>query len=80
MAASPTIPAGAEDFRDAQTIVNANAEFKISRKLSVFATAGNLTDAPFATLRYAPTTPEYARMRNPISNGVDLTFGVKGEF
>jgi hypothetical protein len=52
----------------------------VSKALSVFATAGNITDAPFMSLRYAPTTPEYARIRNPISNGIDITFGVKGQF
>ena len=80
VAASATIPAGTQDFRAKQTIVNASGEFKLNKRLSLFATAGNLTDAPFMSLRYAPTTPEYARIRNPISNGVDMSFGVKGTF
>ena len=80
VATSATIPAGTQDFRAPQTIVNASGEFRLTKRLSLFATAGNLTDAPFTTLRYAPHTPGYARIRNPISNSVDMTCGIKGSF
>lgn len=67
------------DYRAPQTIVNANVEYTVSRKWALFFTAQNLTDAGFSRKLYAPTTPDYARNWLDYYNGVDFTFGIKGQ-
>lgn len=78
-APSATIPAGTYDYRAPQTIVNANVEYTLNRKWGLFFTAQNLTDAGFSRKLYAPTTPAYARNWLDVYNGVDFTFGIKGQ-
>lgn len=77
---SATIPAETYDYRAPNTLMNANIEFRLTKNFSLFATAINLTDEAITTVRYAPNTPKYARIRNPVSTGSDFTVGVKGQF
>jgi TonB-dependent receptor len=80
VAQSATVPADTFNYRPARTTMDVNAEYRISRRLAIYATCRNLTDELLITARYAPNTPDYARAVQVNRPGSFITFGIKGDF
>ena len=63
-----------------RTVLSADFQFQITKSLSIYGTAINLTNAPQVTEVYAPGTPRYARHTRLQRFGGDFTLGLKGSF
>ncbi len=68
-----------EYFAPRQT-VDVNAEYRLTRRFTLFANARNLFDQEQMLERYNDQTPDYARKYRVEKFGVQLTMGVKGTF
>ena len=73
----PTAPA---NWSNSRTVVSAEVEYRITRRLSLYGTANNLTDTPEIGYRYGSRTPDYARTTGLNVYGTDFTLGVRGTF
>lgn len=80
VAASATVPPDTYRYIAPQTTVDASVEWKFTPRFSLYASARNLTQSVKYTEDYAPTTPDYARIRVAQRFGAMFTLGVKGEF
>jgi hypothetical protein len=61
-------------------MLDLNAEYQIRKWIQLYASAQNVFNARSVTMRYGPTTPDYAKAYLTGAFGVGLTFGVKGSF
>jgi hypothetical protein len=57
-----------------------NAEFRVSPRLSAFASAQNVFAVSDKVERFGDNTPPYARRTSDTNTGVLLTWGVRGSF
>lgn len=73
----PRVP---KNWSSSRTVVSAEAEYRITRRLSLYGTANNLTDTPEVSRRYGSITPEYAQTTGLSVYGTDFTLGVRGTF
>lgn len=71
---------GNADHRAETTLLDMNAEVRLTKRFAAYFSARNLFNEPFELDRHGPTTPDYARIRSFQNTGVFMTFGVKGEF
>lgn len=71
---------GIADYRAKSTLLDVNAEARITKRTALYFSARNLTNEPYLLDRHGPSTPEYARIRSFQNTGVFMTLGVKGEF
>ena len=71
---------GLADHRIGETLLDLNAEARVTRRTAVYFSARNLLDSPNRIGRFRADTPGYARIRSYQHTGVFMTFGVKGEF
>jgi TonB-dependent receptor len=71
---------GNADHRAETTLLDMNAEVRLTKRFAAYFSARNLLNEPFELDRHGPTTPDYARIRSFQNTGVFMTFGVKGEF
>ena len=55
--------------------LDGQANFNLSRRLSLFGNFRNLNDAPIETRTYGPSTPDYVRITSRILVGSLWTFG-----
>jgi iron complex outermembrane recepter protein len=60
--------------------LDVNAEYRISKGLSLFLNARNITDEKYILLYAGQGTPSYARQYNTQDFGVQYAVGVKGTF
>jgi TonB-dependent receptor len=63
-----------------RTIMDLNAEFRVSPRLSAFASAQNVFAVSDKVERFGDNTPAYARRTSDTNTGVLLTWGVRGSF
>ena len=68
------------NFGSPRRNVDFNAEFRLTRRVSVFANVRNITNVPWRLEAYGPATPAYARGTSWIEYGPNALFGVKGSF
>lgn len=80
LANTPTVGPGAWVYAAPITRIDASAEFRVTRYLSLFAAAKNLLNKKRETLRYGPTTPYYARLIASSETGTSWSLGLKGSF
>ena len=78
--AGANVPAGTYTYLKSRLQIDVNVEWRISRRLGVYATVRNLTNMSNVTEAYAPHTPAYARTRQIDLFGAAYTFGLKGSF
>ncbi|MEY4815829.1 MAG: hypothetical protein RLZZ162_2902, partial [Verrucomicrobiota bacterium] len=74
------VPAGTYTYLKSRLQIDVNVEWRLSRRLGVYATVRNLTNMSNVTEAYAPNTPAYARTRQIDLFGAAYTFGLKGSF
>ena len=74
------VPAGTYTYLKSRLQIDVNVEWRLSRRLGVYATVRNLTNMSNVTEAYAPNTPVYARTRQIDLFGAAYTFGLKGTF
>ena len=73
-------PALPKNCSSSRTVVSAEAEYRITKRLSLYGTANNLTDTPEISRRYGSITPEYAKTTGLSVYGTDFTLGLRGTF
>jgi TonB-dependent receptor len=75
------IPEGCYAYQSARTRWGLSVQYSLTRRFALYGSATDL-DGSFdpATLRFAPTTPAYARMYRYQELGSYFTLGVKGQF
>jgi iron complex outermembrane recepter protein len=66
--------------RTSYTFLDVDVSYRITRRMTLFASGANVTSAPTGTYVYTPNTPDYARMRAHNVFGVQCTVGLKGQF
>jgi hypothetical protein len=74
------VPAGTYNYNPAYLTLNVNGEYRISRRIVLFAVIRNISNEPLVTEIYAPITPKYARISNYQNLGSQISVGFKGEF
>lgn len=80
IAPSATIPVGAYRYVGSQTTIDLSAEYKFSKRFTLYGSVRNAGQADRYTLDYAESTPEFARVRVVQRFGAMVSLGVKGEF
>jgi hypothetical protein len=61
--------------RMSYTFMDVDVSYRISSKITFFASGANVTSAPTGTYVYNANTPEYARIRQHNHFGVQFTVG-----
>jgi hypothetical protein len=79
-APSSSIPVGTYNYLAARAQWGLSAQYSLSKRLAIYASAVDIGGGVSATLRYAPGTPEYARPVAYGRSGYYTTVGIKGEF
>jgi iron complex outermembrane recepter protein len=78
--AARSVEAGSYDWGSKRLYIDVSAEYRLTRRVSVFFSMRNLNDAPEDFERYGPNTPEYAQFRSREAFGSLWTLGLKGTF
>jgi outer membrane receptor protein involved in Fe transport len=60
--------------------VDFNSEYRLTRRVSLFANIRNLTGIPWYNEAYGPATPAYARRTRWVEYGSNALLGIKGSF
>ena len=80
IAPSAAVPVDTFQHVAPKTTVDLYTEFRLLKRLSLYASASNLTGEPKRTLRYAPSTPDYARPFRYQDFGTLVTVGARYDF
>lgn len=64
----------------ARTYLDMDAEYQLSKRLSLFLEGRNITNVPQNQLVYSSTNPLYARFNRAEEYGIQWAIGVKGSF
>ncbi|WP_236919055.1 outer membrane beta-barrel protein [Ereboglobus luteus] len=72
---------GTRQYRRERSWLSADASFRITRRLSIFAQGSNLLDKPDSESEVvSPSTPGGAQLSSTKSSGIRITFGLQGSF
>lgn len=71
---------GTYNYNSPKLNLDVNAEFRVTKWLSLFANVRNVNNVPWRQEAYGPNTPAYARGTRWIEYGPNALFGVKGSF
>jgi TonB-dependent receptor len=74
------IPANTYNYQGERRRLSLSAEYGLSRRFSLFGSWADIGGLDSYSRRYAPDTPDYARVSNFAELGSTLTVGLKGEF
>ena len=80
VAPSATVPVDTYNYLPARTIWSVSTQYSLSRRFALYATFNDIGGGTRGTLRFAPSTPEFARRTAFNETGWYSTAGVKGEF
>ncbi len=80
VSAANGIPANTYNYQGERRRLSLSAEYSLSRRFSLFGSWADLGGLDSYSRRYAPDTPDYARISNFAELGSTLTVGIKGEF
>lgn len=75
-----TAEPGTYAYINPRLTLDADVEYRFSRRIGIFAGARNLTAEPFIYERYGPNTPAHARRHQRSDYGIAISAGVKGSF
>ena len=67
-------------YLKAKTILDINAVYRMTPRLSLTAGASNVHNTPQTILTYGSSTPDYARQTRVFDFGVQLSVGISGTF
>lgn len=80
VSAANGIPANTYNYQGDRRRLSLSAEYSFSRRLSFFGSLTDIGGLDSYSRRYAPDTPDYARISNFAELGSTLTLGLKGDF
>jgi hypothetical protein len=80
VSAANGIPANTYDYQGERRRLSLSAEYSLSRRFSLFGSWADIGGLDVYSRRYAPGTPDYARITNFGDVGSTLTVGIKGDF
>ncbi|MSU24134.1 MAG: TonB-dependent receptor [Opitutus sp.] len=80
VAAGRSIEAETYNWSSKRLVIDLNAEYFLTRRLTVFCALSNIMDDPVDNKIYGPSTPDYAKFRQRQNYGSLWTFGLKGTF
>jgi iron complex outermembrane receptor protein len=80
IAPSAAVPADTFQNVAPKTTVDVYGEYRLFKRISLYASVSNLTGQPKRTYRYAPDTPDYAKPFRYQDYGTLVTFGAKLDF
>jgi TonB-dependent receptor len=81
VSAANGIPEGTYSYQSARTRWGLSVQYSLTKRFAIYGSATDLNGSfDPATLRYAPSTPAYARMYRYQELGSYFTLGVKGGF
>jgi TonB-dependent receptor len=72
--------AGFSEYYKPRWNLDVNAEYTVSKRLSIFANARNILNEPQILQRYNAATPEYAVNYQQEEFGIQIAVGIKGRF
>ncbi len=75
-----SVEPGTYNYKNPRDYIDVSAEYRLTRKFSVYASARDLLGVYNDFERYGPSTPEYARLRLRQDIGTLVNVGVKAEF
>ena len=73
------MPSGTYSYQASRLLLDVSAEYRLHKRIAIFATARNLTNEVQNEQRYNADTPYYARNYGVTDTGAFFTLGVKGE-
>lgn len=71
---------GAYEYDDRRLMLDLNFDYQVGKRIQLYASAQNVFNSRAVTMRYGPTTPDYAKAYLTGAFGVGITMGVKGSF
>ncbi|MBI5689075.1 MAG: TonB-dependent receptor [Verrucomicrobia bacterium] len=71
---------GAYEYFDSRYYLDLNAEYALTKHVTIFANARNVTNSPQNAERYSSETPGYSHLSRSEEYGVQMAFGLKGSF
>ncbi len=74
------VPVGDYQWLKGTLKLDVNTEYRLSKRLSFFLNARNITNQKYILLYAAPGTPSYARQYNTQDFGVQYAVGIRGTF
>jgi len=74
------VDAGTYTYSAPRRNLDFNVEYRLTRRLSLFANIRNVTSIAWRNEAYGPATPAYARGTRYVEYGANALFGVKGSF
>ena len=69
-----------QSFVEERSLFDATAEYRLSKRVSLFASGTNLFNAPRTSSRESAHLPNWARLTNENAFGANYTLGVKASF
>ena len=75
-----SVEPGTYNYKNPRNYIDVSAEYRLTCRFAVFASARDLLGVYNEFERYGPSTPEYARMRLRQDIGALVNVGVKAEF
>ena len=79
-AVSATVPAGTYDAQDTRMVQDANIEYRLHRRFSLYASVRNLANEPRPLVTISANAPAWTRPRTYTYYGALWTIGFKGTF
>ena len=80
LGALPALGPDAYEYNDHYKSVDVNAEYQLTKSVTFYLSASDVFNSPKVTLRYGPSTPDYAKRYLTDHKGVSLSMGIKGTF
>lgn len=80
VAAGRGIEANTYNWSSKRLVIDLNAEYFLTKRLTLFCALSNIHDDPVDNKIYGPSTPDYAKFRQRQNYGSLWTFGLKGTF
>lgn len=80
VAAGRSIEPGTYNWRSKRLVIDLNAEYFLTRRITLFSALSNILNDPVDNEIYGPSTPDHAQFRSRQNYGALWTFGIRGAF
>ena len=68
------------EYIEARTVLDVNASYQLTKRLSLVASMNNILNKPYRFLRYGDQTPSYAKLYAEQEYGMQMALGLRGSF